>query len=209
MLARSVYVPLAIRARVCVREYTPLFESRGEEAHFEPKVTRGPLAFSSVSYSLLGFSANQRFGTRWSCARFIFAVERPEVASSMSLKVVKAAQVHPLPPSSPHPVRPARPIVPVSGLTRPAVREHAPAPLPNYHHHLVPNDRLRTRGSLSQNPSFRVGREGWRGGEGEGVSVCGSNCLLLRSRAARSPSALCGSVGRIGVPSCGVRSDAQ
>ena len=102
-----------------------------------------------------------------------------------------------------------RPISPGSGLTRPAVREHAPPPLPNYHHHLVPNDRLRTRGSLSQNPSFRVGRVGWRAGEGEGVSVCGSNCLLLRSRAARSPSALCGSVGRIGVPSCGVRSDAQ
>ena len=138
-----------------------------------------------------------------------FAVERPEVASSMSLKVVKAAHVHPLPSACPHPARPARPIEPMSGLTRPAVREHAPAPLPNYHHHLVPNDRLRTRGSLSQNPSFRVGRVGWRAGEGEGVSVCGSNCLLLRSRAARSPSALCGSVGRIGVPSCGVRSDAQ
>ena len=54
----------------------------------------------------------------------------PAAGLSSVVGVVKAPHVHPLPSACPHPARPARPIDPMSGLTRPAVCEHAPWPRP-------------------------------------------------------------------------------
>ena len=83
-----------------------------------------------------------------------------------------------------------------------------PPPFLNYHPLLVPNDRLRTRGSPSQNPSFRVGGGGCRGGGAAGMFVLWPKLFGFAGLGQPAAASCLGvGVGRVGVSACCVRLD--
>ena len=83
-----------------------------------------------------------------------------------------------------------------------------PPPFLNYHPLLVPNDRLRTRGSLLKNPSFRVGVGGCRGGGAAGMFVLWPKLFGFAGLGQPAAASCLGvGVGRVGVSACCVRLD--